>query len=125
MAQASETPPAKYHEPLRFSARVIALVVGPVVAIVMVAVTALVPERLTGLVEPKLTVGKSAAPLGLDAIVAVRTTLPVKPEMGVGVRLIVDVLPVVAPGLTETDVPLMVNPGAALDTVKVAVPVAL
>ena len=69
-----------------------------------------VPVMLTGLVEPKLSVGEYCVPVGLDVMVAVNATLPVKPPPGVTV--IVDVFPVVDPGETETAVPLTVNPGA-------------
>ena len=68
---------------------------------VRVAVPAAVPVILTGLVEPKLSVGGYCAPLGLEVTAAVSATLPVKPPAGVIV--IVDVLPVVAPGATVTD----------------------
>jgi len=63
-----------------------------------------VPVMLTGLVAPKLKVGGYWAPFGLDAIAAVNATLPVKPPSGV--TLMVEVFPVVAPGATETAVPL-------------------
>jgi hypothetical protein len=51
---------------------------------------------LTGDVVPKLKVGGLAAPFGLEASAAVNVTLPMNPPLGVTV--IVDVLPVVAPG---------------------------
>jgi hypothetical protein len=53
---------------------------------------------LTGVVDPKLNVGKFTAPPGLTVSAAVSATLPVKPPLGVTV--IVDVLPVVAPRVT-------------------------
>jgi len=80
------------------------------VEMVSVAVPAPVPI-FTGLVEPKLNVGRSWAPDGLDVIAAVSVTLPVKPPLGVTV--IVEVLPVVAPGLTDTVVPATVKVGGA------------
>jgi hypothetical protein len=83
-----------------------AALVGAVVVMVRVAVTAESPVILTGLVAPKLSVGRSWASAGLDVIAAVSVTLPVKPPLGVTV--IVEVLPVVAPGLTDTAVPLTV-----------------
>ena len=77
-----------------------------------VAVPAAVPSMFTGLVEPKLNVGRFVAPAGLDAIVADRTTLPVNPPEGVIVM--VDVLPVVAPGAIVTADPVMTNPWVPL-----------
>ena len=62
---------------------------------------------LTGLVAPKLKVGTCWAPLGLEVIVAVSTTLPVKPPLGITV--IIDVFPVVSPGAVVTAVPLTVK----------------
>ena len=84
-----------------------ALLVAAVVEIVRVAVPAAVPVMYTGEVEPKLKVGKSEAPDGLEEIVAVRAILPVKPPAGV--MVIVDVLPLDAPGATVTDVPVSVK----------------
>jgi hypothetical protein len=101
-----------------------AAVVGAVVETVRVAVPALVPVMLTGLVEPKLKVGGYWAPFGLAVTTAVSATLPVKPPLGVTV--IVEVFPVVAPGETVTAVPLTVKLGlTAVVTVTEAVPVAL
>jgi predicted component of type VI protein secretion system len=74
---------------------------------VNVAVPALVPLMLTGVVEPKLKVGRSWAPAGLEVTVAVSATLPVKPPAGVSVM--VDAFAAVAPGVTETAVPLTVK----------------
>jgi hypothetical protein len=79
---------------------------------------------LTGVVDPKLNVGGYCAPAGLDVRVAVNATLPVKPPLGVTV--IVEVFPVVAPGETVTAVPLTVKLGlTAVVTVTDAVPEAL
>jgi hypothetical protein len=75
-------------------------VVGAVVEIVSVAVPALALEITTGLVEPKLTVGGSVAPAGLAVICAVKATDPVNPP--VGVTVIFDVFPVIAPGSSVT-----------------------
>jgi hypothetical protein len=86
-----------------------AALVGAVVEMVSVAVAAVVPEMLTGVVEPKLKVGGYCAPDGLVAKTAVSATLPVKPPAGVTVM--VDVLAVVAPGVTVTEVPLIVKLG--------------
>jgi len=89
---------------------------------VSVAVPAATPVILTGLVEPKLSVGGSCAPAGLDVKAAVKATLPVKPPLGF--TLIVEVFPVVAPGLLmETAVPETVKLGAAV-TVTAPTPVA-
>jgi hypothetical protein len=82
---------------------------GAVVEIVSVAVPAVVPLILTGLLEPKLRVGGYWAPDGLPVIAAVSATLPVKPPLGV--RVIVEVFPVVAPGRTVTAVPPTVKLG--------------
>jgi hypothetical protein len=79
---------------------------------VSVAVPAVAPVMLTGLVAPKLKVGTYWAPLGLEVMAAVSTTLPVKPPLGVTV--IADVFPVVAPGAMVTAVPLTVKLGFAV-----------
>ena len=80
------------------------------VKMVKVADAAFVPVMLNGLVVPKLNVGKSEAPLGLVVMEAANVTLPVKPPTGVTVM--VEVFPVVAPGVTATDVPVSVKLGA-------------
>ena len=64
---------------------------------------------VTGLVVPKLKMGGYSAPAGLLVTAAVSVTLPVKPPDGV--IEIVDVLPEVAPGETETAVPVTVKLG--------------
>lgn len=74
---------------------------------VSVAVSAVLPVIPTGEVAPKLKVGMSCAPDGLEVIAAVRVTLPVNPP--VGVTVMVEVLPVVAPGSTVTDEPMTVK----------------
>jgi hypothetical protein len=74
---------------------------------------------LTGLVEPKLRVGGFCALGGLEVMTVVSATLPVKPPLGVIVM--VEVLPVVAPGATLTDVPPMVKVGAGTDAIVVKV----
>jgi hypothetical protein len=86
-----------------------ALLVGAVVVMVRVAVAALVPVMTTELVVPKLSIGSSCAPVGVEVNDALIVTLPVNPE--VGVTVMVDVLPVDAPGLTITAVPVKVQPG--------------
>lgn len=99
-----------------------AVVLGAVVVMVRVAVPAVVPVMETGLVEPKLRVGRSCAPEGLEARVAVRATLPVKPLLGVTVTA--TVLPVVDPGVTVRGRAAIFRPGgggAAAVTVSVAV----
>jgi hypothetical protein len=107
--------------PLRLG-RTRAALVAAVVVIVSVAVPAEVPVILTGLVEPKLKVGGYWAPVGLEVTAAVSTTLPVKPPAGVTVM--VEVFPVVAPGVTVTAVPLTVKlGGGGTVTVTVVVPV--
>ena len=91
--------------------------------IVSVAVPAEAVVILTGVVVPKLNVGASEAPAGLVATTAVSATLPVKPPLGV--TEIVEVLPVVAPGLIDTAVPVTVKLGTAVtvtDPVPLAVP---
>ena len=97
-------------------------VVEAVVAIVSVAVPVLLLVMLTGLVDPKLRVGGSMVPAGLEASTAVMVTLPVKPPAGVSVM--VEALPVVAPGVTETAVPARANPEGGGATVTTAVPMA-
>jgi hypothetical protein len=78
------------------------------VAMVNVAVPAPVPVMFTGLVDPKLNVGGLIAPFGPDVIAAVSVTLPVNPF--VGVTVIVEVFPVVAPAVTVTAVPAILKP---------------
>jgi hypothetical protein len=87
-------------------------VVGAVVEIVSVPVPAFVLEITTGLVEPKLTVGRSVAPAGLPVIRAVRATDPVNPP--VGVTVIFDVFPVVAPGSSVTLAAVRVKLGVTM-----------
>ena len=86
-----------------------ALDIGAVVENVSVAVSAVAPVILTGVVELKLNVGGSWAPVGLDVTAAVSATLPVNPPLGVTVM--VDVLPLVAPGLTVTAEPVIAKLG--------------
>ena len=89
-----------------------ALLVAAVVDMVRVAVPPAALVMVTGLVEPKPRVGRYCAPVGLEVIAAVKTTLPVKPPDGVTV--IVEVFPVIAPWATVTAVPAMVNVGTAV-----------
>lgn len=93
-----------------------------VVKMVRVAVPGVPWATLTEL-GLKLNVGRSWAPAGREATTAVNITSPVKPLTDVTV--IVEVLPVVAPGLTETAVPAIVKPGVcAAETVRAMVVVA-
>lgn len=94
--------------------------VAAVVRTVSVPVPAVVPIMLTGDVVPKLNVGGFEAPEGLVVRAAVKATLPVKPPLGVIV--IVEVLPLVAPGFTAMAPPL-VRPNEAGAAVTVAVTV--
>jgi hypothetical protein len=103
-------PPVAYKEIPRRLRRTSAALVAAVVVTVRLADPAEEPVILTGLVEPKLKVGGSLAPVGLAVSAAVSATLPKKPPLGVTV--IVDVLPVVAPGLTMI-LPLLVRANAA------------
>jgi hypothetical protein len=98
-----------------------ALVVAAVLAMVSVAVPAATLVMLTGLVAPKLSVGMFCALAGLPDTAAVSATLPVKPLLGVTV--IVDVFPLVAPGSIDTAVPVTVKLGTAV-TITVVVPLA-
>jgi hypothetical protein len=66
-----------------------------VVVMVRAAVAAAEPVIMTGLVDPKLNVGVYAAPDGLDVMMALSVTLPVKPLAGVTVTI--DTFPAVAP----------------------------
>ena len=84
-----------------------AALVGAVVVIVTFAVAELEPVMFTWLVELKLKVGGYRAPVGLEEMAAVSATMPVKPPTGA--MVIVDVFPLVAPGATETGVPLTVK----------------
>jgi hypothetical protein len=80
-----------------------------VVAMVKAPVAAALLEIARGLVELKLKVGGAVTPLGLVVRAAVRVTLPVKPS--VGVTLIVEVLPVVAPAAMMSGVPVILKLG--------------
>jgi hypothetical protein len=72
---------------------------------------------LTGVVEPKLRDGRFCAPEGLEAMAAVRATLPVK--LPLGVMVMAEVFPVVAPGETLTEVAATVkSEGMAAATVS-------
>src|ERR1700722_19194568 len=82
-----------------------------VVEIVRVAVWLLVSEIETGDVVPKFKVGGSTAPTGELVSTAVSATLPVNPP--VGVTVILEVLPVMAPGGRVTFTPLTVMAGTA------------
>jgi len=83
------------------------------VVMVRVAFPAAVPVMLTGVVEPKLNVGWTP-PEGPDVMAAVSVTLPEKPPLGVIV--IAEVFPVVAPETTVTAVPEIVNVGGGVVT---------
>ncbi len=107
--QARVAPPAAYQGTPGRVGNVRAALVAAVVEMVRVAVPALIPVILTGLVVLKLKVGRCCAPAELAVTAAVSTTLPVKPPLGVTV--IVELFPVVAPGATETAVPLTVKLG--------------
>lgn len=94
--------------------------VGAVVAMVRVAVAALEPVMLTVFVGPKLKVGGSWAPAGPEVTAAVRVTVPVKPPEGVTVT--VETFPVVAPAVSVTGVPSVVNEaGVTAVTITLAV----
>jgi hypothetical protein len=82
-----------------------------VVAMVSVAVPAAAPAMLTGVVVPKLRVGRLTAPLGLEVMAAVSATLPAKPPAGA--MVMVEALPVVAPGAKEALVPATAKLGGA------------
>lgn len=105
--QARVAPPAAYQEPPGRLGWTRAALMAAVVEMVRVAVPGLTPVMLTGLVEPKLKVGGYWAPDGLEVTAAVSVTLPVNPPLGV--TEIVEVFPMVAPGATETAVPLTVK----------------
>ena len=111
---ARAAPPAVYHRsPVNLGCESAALVAA---VVVMVSVAVAAPElvTLTGEVEPKLKVGGNWFPAGPDATEAVIVTLPVNPPLGVSVT--VEVLPVVAPGMTDTFVPVRARPGGAVVT---------
>ena len=82
-----------------------------VVVKVRMAVPAVAPVMVTGLVDAKLKMGAATAPAGPDVIAAVSPTLPMNPPTGDTET--VDVFPVVAPGATETAVPVTVKVGFA------------
>jgi hypothetical protein len=112
--QASTAPPPTHQGALRCGVAlpVQATEVLAVVEMVSVAVPAVEPLMATGLVVPKLSVGGTTAFAGLEVIVAVSATLPVK--LLAGVNVTVEVLPVVAPATTETAVPTMLKLGGRL-----------
>jgi hypothetical protein len=88
---------------------------GAVVVMVRVAVPGRVLVMVTGLVEPMPNVGILCAFAGLLVMAADSATMPVKPPLGVTV--IVEMLPVIAPGTTTTGVPVIVKPGTRFVTV--------
>ena len=77
----------------------------------------------TGDVEPKLSVGWLIAPDGVEVMAAVNVTLPVKPF--VGVTLMGNVFPVVAPAVTAIAGLSTVKATIETVTVTVAVPEAV
>jgi hypothetical protein len=79
-----------------------------------VRITVCAAEPLMVAEAGTLHVAGSLAATGL--IVQLKLITPVNPF--VGVRVIVEVFPVVAPGATETDVPEIVNPGGWDVTVR-------
>jgi len=107
--QARAAPPSVYQGNPRCIELVSDALLAAVVETVRIAVPELEPVMFKGEVLPKLKVGGYWAPAGVDVMVAVSTTLPVKPLLGVTV--IVDVFAVVAPGATVTDVPAMAKLG--------------
>jgi hypothetical protein len=107
--QASADPPVAYQRPKGRAGYSTALLVFAVVEKVSVAVAALSPVMLTGLLEPKLKTGEYSAPEGLEVIAAVSATLPLNPP--VGITVMVEVFPVVAPGETVTVAPLIAKFG--------------
>jgi hypothetical protein len=107
--QANIVPPVGSHGTFGRVGRLALAAVAAVVEIVRVAVTGAVPVTFAGLVEPKLNVGGSMAPLGLAIMAAVSVTAPVNPPAGVNV--IVEVLPIVAPRVIVTEVPVMEKAG--------------
>jgi len=86
-----------------------------VVLMVRVAVPGKMLVMLTGPVERKPNVGILCTFAGLPVMAADSATLPVKPPLGVTV--IVEVLPVTAPGATITGVPEIAKPGSRFVTV--------
>ena len=104
------TAPPLYQRVTMRIGSLISLLAGAVVAIVSMAVAACAPVMFTVLLEPKLRLGRNWAPSGDDVMLAVIVTLPVKPPLGVTV--IVEVFPLVAPGTTETGVPFTVKVAA-------------
>lgn len=97
--------------------------VAAVVKIARVAVAGVPGVTFTELLGLKLNVGRFWAPAGLEVIAAVSVTLPLKPP--IDVTVIVEVFPVVAPGLTEMDMgaPATVKQAACV-TVTEASPLA-
>src|ERR1019366_2585021 len=107
--QARTAPPVLYQGTPGCSGCAVALVVALVVTTMSVAFTAATPLMVTGLLAPKLNVGAFRLVVGPEVIAAVRATLPVNPPTGV--RVTVEVFPVVAPAATVTAVLLIVNAG--------------
>jgi hypothetical protein len=108
--QARASPPAAYIFVPGFRGIASVAEVGAVVETVSVAVPEVVPVILIGVVEPKLNVGAFWTPVGLEVIAAVRAMLPVKPPLGVAVME--EVFPVVAPALSVTAEPVIAKLGA-------------
>lgn len=95
---------------------------APLVAAVVEMMSVTVPgvsgAIFTELAGLKLNVGRSWAPAGLEVIVAISVTLPVKSLTDVTVM--VEVFPVVAPGLTDTGVPAIVKSATVTELVPLA-----
>jgi hypothetical protein len=100
--RARTAPPAEGQKGL---ARLLSAVVGAVVLMVTTSVCAVVPLMVTEAVA-RLHVGRSAAPAGEELMAQLIATAPVNPPDGVTV--IVELLPVVAPGITVM-LPLLVR----------------
>ncbi len=103
--RASTAPPAEGQKGLFGSLGLLSAVAAPVVFTVNTSVCAVVPLTVTD-ADARLHVGRSAAPVGEELMVQLIATAPVNPPDGV--TLIVEVLPVVAPGLTVI-LPLLVR----------------
>ena len=106
-AQARAAPPKIARRLPGNSGRASIALLAAMVVTVNEAVAALVPVICTGLVEPKLKVGTSWAPAGVAVTAPDSPIAPVNPPLGV--MVMVEMFPLVAPAATLTAVPAMAN----------------
>jgi hypothetical protein len=125
ITQANTAPPLVFHGkfgPFELAAEHVPELEA-VVEMVRTAEPGVAPLNVTGLVVAKLNTGGSAAFAGVLVAEAIKVTLPVNPP--IGVIVIAEVFPVVAPGAMLTVEALILKPGVTgVDTEIVVASVA-